>query len=325
MLLLDHGFVRRNLTVEACIPLVRQAMIDLSAGRTIQPLRSVLHMAEGRAFGVMPGAMAAAGAPFGAKLVSVYPENFANGRPSHQGAVAVFDPEDGVLSALVHAGEVTRIRTACASAAATDALARPGATRLSVLGYGEQAEAHLAAVSAVRPVSDIRVWGRSLARSSAFAARMTEKLGLPVEAHADVEGAVRDADVICTTTAAVEPVLHSVWVKDGAHINAVGSSYAGPAEIASDLVVRSRFIADYRPGVLAQGAEFLSARAAGLIDDDHVVGEIGQVFSGDIPGRTTDGEVTLYKSLGHVVQDLACAAWLVQAARASGEGVSIDF
>ncbi|MBN9479612.1 MAG: ornithine cyclodeaminase family protein [Bordetella sp.] len=325
MLLLDRDFVRRHLTVEVCIPLVRQAMVDLSAGRTLQPLRSVVHLARGRAFGVMPGAMGAENAVFGAKLVSVYPENFAQGRPSHQGAIAVFDPVDGTLAALIDAGEVTRIRTACASAAATDALARPEAARLAVLGYGEQAAAHVEAVAAVRPLSEVRVWGRSLERAQAFAGQTAARLGLNVIACPDVETAVREADVICTTTAAAEPILRSGWVRDGAHVNAVGSSYAGPVEIAADLVARSRFIADHRPGVLAQGAEFLAARAAGLVDDAHVVGEIGQVFASDLTGRQDETQVTLYKSLGHVVQDLAGAAWLAQTARERGEGTIVPF
>ncbi|MBA3999418.1 ornithine cyclodeaminase family protein [Brevundimonas sp.] len=322
MLLLDQEFVRGHLTVEACIPLVRDAMIALSAGQTLQPLRSVLHLAEGRAFGVMPGAMAGV---FGAKLVSVYPENFAQGRPSHQGVITLFDPADGAPAALVHAGEVTRIRTACASAAATDVLARPDATRLAVLGYGEQARAHVAAMAAVRSLSEVRVWGRLPERARAFAADLQKEHAISIEAVGDVREAVRDADIICTVTAAFEPILLSDWVSDGTHINAVGSSYAGPVEIAPDLVARSRFIADYAPGVLAQGAEFLAAKQAGLIDDNHVVGEIGQVFAATLKGRTRPDEVTLYKSLGHVVQDLACAAWLAALARKRGGGVEIDF
>ncbi|MFN3537924.1 MAG: ornithine cyclodeaminase family protein, partial [Brevundimonas sp.] len=236
MLLLDQEFVRGHLTVEACIPLVRDAMIALSAGQTLQPLRSVLHLAEGRAFGVMPGAMAG-DAVFGAKLVSVYPENFGQGRPSHQGVITLFDPANGAPSALVHAGEVTRIRTACASAAATDVLARRDATRLTVLGYGEQAKAHVAAIAAVRPLSRVRVWGRSPDRARAFAADLHSD-AIPVEAVGDVREAVQNADIICTVTAAVEPILISDWVSDGAHINAVGSSYAGAVEIAPDLVAR---------------------------------------------------------------------------------------
>ncbi len=172
MLLLDRDFVRRHLSVEACIPLMKQAMSELSAGTTIQPLRSVLHLDQGRAFGVMPGAMAKGSAVFGAKLVSVYPENFAKGRPSHQGAIAVFDPQSGELAALVEASEVTRIRTGCASAAATDVLARRDAKVLAVMGYGEQAMSHVEAIAAIHPLEQVRVWGRSRERAEAFISKM---------------------------------------------------------------------------------------------------------------------------------------------------------
>lgn len=324
MLILDQAFVRRHLTYEAGVALVRQAMIDLSAGRTLQPLRSVLHLAGGHAFGVMPGALADDGV-FGAKLVSVFPERFAQGKPSHQGVVTLFDPATGAVSAVVHAGEVTRIRTACASAAATAILAREDATRLAVLGYGEQAQAHVEAIALVRSLEEVRVWGRSIDRAKAFARTMAARTGLTVTALPSACEAVRDADVICTVTGAFEPVLESRWVADGVHLNVVGSSYAGPREIDDALVQRARLVADFAPGVLAQGAEFLSAKAAGLVNDDHVIGEIGQVFAGDVSGRLATRDVTLYKSLGHVAQDLACAAFLVDRALASGDGRVVAF
>lgn len=324
MLLLDREFVRRRLSVEACIPLMKQAMADLSAGQTIQPLRSVLHLDQGRAFGVMPGSMAKGGAVFGAKLVSVYPENFAKGLPSHQGAITVFDPEDGQLAALVEASEVTRIRTGCASAAATDVLARKDAKVLAVMGYGEQAMSHIEAIAAIRPLEQVRVWGRSRERAEQFVVKMAHT-GLSFVVCDTPSMAVQGADIICTTTASAEPILGLADVAEGTHINAVGSSYAGPYEIAPDLVKASRFIADYREGVLAQGAEYLVAKEKGLIDEDHVVGEIGEVFLGALEGRQSDDQITIYKSLGHVVQDLACAAWLVEQAEASGEGTFVPF
>ena len=324
MLLLDRDFVARHLGVADCIGLMRQAMMDLSSGTTIQPLRSVLHLDQGRAFGVMPGAMASSGAVFGTKLVSVYPENFAKGRPSHQGAITVFDPADGQLVALVEASEVTRIRTGCASAAATDALAGKDARILGVLGYGDQAQSHVEAMAAIRPLEQVRIWGRNADRAKSFIAKMAHT-GLDFVQCDSPSEAASTADIICTTTSSAVPVLQASDVKAGTHINAVGSSYAGPYEIAPDLVSQSRFIADYLPGVLAQGAEFLVAKAQGLVDDDHVVGEIGQVFSGQIKGRTSDDQITLYKSLGHVVQDLACAAYLVERATVTGQGVSVAF
>lgn len=294
------GEVARLLPYDECIPLMRDAMIALSQGRTRQMLRSILDLPEGRAFGVMPGAMLEDGV-FGAKLVSVYPDNFLAGGPSHQGVVALFDAETGAPSAILDAGEITAIRTAAASAAATDALARRDASHLAILGYGEQARRHVEAISRVRSIERVTVWGRDFAKAQAFG-------GIACES---AEEAVADADIICTVTAAAEPILLSEWVCDGAHINAVGSSRAGPAEIASDLVVRARFFADHREGVLAQGAEFIRAREAGLIGDDHLLGEIGEVMAGTLPGRTGDADVTLYKSLGSIVQDLAAARHIV--------------
>ena len=137
---------------------------------------------------------------------------------------------------------------------------------------------------------------------------MQAEFGLPVAPSPDVESAVAKADIICTVSSASEPILKGAWVRPGTHLNLVGSSFAGPVEVDNDLVVRSRFVADSREGVLAQGAEFLRAKQAGLIGDDHIVAEIGQVLAGDIEGRRSPDEITAYKSLGHVVQDLA-SAW----------------
>lgn len=299
--------VARLLPYEECIPLMRDAMIALSSGRTRQLLRGIIDLDGGRAFGVMPGAMD--DGPFGAKLVSVFPDNFGRGGRSHQGVLALFDPETGAPVAILDAGEITAIRTAAASAAATDALARPDATRLAILGYGEQASRHVEAIRHVRSIEKVTVWGRSPERAAAFAERV-EAADLPCVAEADVAAAVANADMICTVTAAPEPILTSAMVQDGAHINAVGSSRAGPAEIATDLVARARFFADHKEGVLAQGAEFIRARADGVIGDDHLLGEIGEVMAGSLLGRLGDADVTLYKSLGSIVQDLA-AGWHV--------------
>ncbi|HEY9236969.1 MAG TPA: hypothetical protein VIP08_18235, partial [Phenylobacterium sp.] len=142
----------------------------------------------------------------------------------------------------------------------------------------------------------------------AFAAAMSAELGVPVTAAPDAKAAVAEADIVCTVSAAKEPILYGAWLKPGTHVNVVGSSYAGPVEVDNDLVAGSRFIADSREGVLAQGAEFLAAKAAGLIDDAHVVAEIGQVLAGQVEGRQSAAQITVYKSLGHVVQDLA-SAW----------------
>jgi ornithine cyclodeaminase/alanine dehydrogenase-like protein (mu-crystallin family) len=306
MRVIDREEVARRLTYEVCIPIVRQAMVAFSRGDTRQLLRSIIPLARGNLFGIMPGALSAESA-FGAKLISVYPENFSKGRQSHQGLVVLFEPESGAPVCIVHAGEVTAIRTAAASAVATDALARADASRLAILGYGEQAATHARALGHVRPIEAVRVWGRSPQRAQEFCARMGAELGIAFEPAGSAREAVRDADIICTVTAAAEPVLLGEWVRPGTHVNVVGSGVAGPAEVDTALVVRSRFIVDSREGVLSQGAEFLRARQSGAIDDTHIAGEIGQVLAGSVTGRRSASEITLYKSLGHVVQDLSCA------------------
>lgn len=304
MRFIDRDEVARRLTYPRCIPIVREAMIAFSKGETIQHLRSILTLSSGRLFGIMPGAMGS-DAAFGAKLISVFHGNAALGRQSHQGVVVLFDPVSGEPVCVVHAGELTAIRTAAASAVATDVLARPEACRLAILGSGEQAGTHIRAIAEVRKLESICIWGRSLERATALAERT--QAGCPERPAASVEEAVADADIVCTVTSSAEPILLDRWLRPGTHVNVVGSSHAGPVEVDNDLVVRSRFIADSREGVLQQGAEFLRAKQAGLIGDGHVVGEIGQVLAGTIPGRQSADQVTVYKSLGHVVQDLATA------------------
>jgi ornithine cyclodeaminase len=299
--------VIRRLTYERCIPIVRDAMTAFSRGETKQTLRSYIPLSEGRLFGVMPGALGAK-APFGAKLISVFRDNAVQGKQSHQGLVLLFDPDSGAPVCVVHGGEITAIRTAAASAVATDALALPDARRIAILGTGEQAITHLRAITRVRNLESAVVWGRSPGKAQAFAAQHQSEFSFPVSPVASVEEAADKADIICTVTAANEPILKGAWVRPGTHVNLVGSSHPGPTEVDDDLVVRSRFIADSREGILHQGAEFLHAKAAGLVNDDHIVAEIGEVLSGKAEGRRSPDEITVYKSIGHIVQDLA-SAW----------------
>ena len=307
MRFIDRDEVARRLTYDVCIPIVRDAMIAFSRGETKQLLRSIIPLGDDRLFGIMPGAMGEH-APFGAKLLTVFPGNAAKGRQSHGGVVVLFDPETGEPVCLAHAGEITAIRTAAASAVASEVLARKDARHMAILGTGEQAATHVRAIGKVRKLESISIWGRSTERARALAERLQAELATRVGAASTVKEAVAEADIICTVSSAPDPILKGEWVRPGTHVNVVGSSYAGPAEVDNDLVARSRFIADSREGVLNQGAEFLRAKAAGLIGDDHIVAEIGEVLAGKIAGRRSAEEITVYKSLGHVVQDLA-SAW----------------
>lgn len=307
----DAQAVRAALPMSLCIDAVREGMKAFSAGRTIQPLRSVVRLEDGGMFGVMPGALGGS-ETFGAKLVSVFEDPARPGRHRHRGLVVLFDGGSGEPLCTLDAEEITLIRTAAATAVATDVLAIPDARTLGMFGCGAQAWEHIAAVRAVRPIEEVIVWGRNPESARAFAERASAEHGIEVRvARHGSEAAA--AQIVCTVTASAEPVLHGAWVGPGTHVNAVGSSVVGPAEIDGEMLRKSRFFADSREGVIAQGGEFVRARAAGLIEDDHIAGEIGEVLLATKAGRTSTEDVTVYKSLGHIVQDLV-AARLVLAA-----------
>lgn len=300
--------VHRLLDYPGCIAAVREAMAALSASRREQPLRQIVTIGEGRLFGLMPGTQPVGGG-FGAKLLSVFSDPARAGRAEHKGVVVLFDAA-GDVACIADAGAVTEVRTAAASAVATDALAREDARRLAIFGCGAQARSHIRAIALVRELEDVVVWGRDLARAEAFASEMAGETGLPVRAEPDPRQAAENAHIICTVTGATSPILLGAWVRPGTHINAVGSSHPGPVEVDHALVVASRYIADSRRSALAAAAEFLDAKAAGLIDEQHIVAEIGDVLLDATKGRHSPQDITLYKSLGHVVQDLAATGYI---------------
>ena len=305
----DAAQVEELLDYPGCIEAMRRAMTALSSGERPQPLRQIFTVGKDDMFGTMPGELAAL-STFGAKLVSVFADPDRPGCTRHQGVVVAYDGVTGAVSCIADAEPITKIRTGCASAAATDALAREDARVLAVFGCGVQAEAHLRALPLVRPFREILLWGRSPEKTREFAEGMSERVGQAITPLQDRRQAAERADVICTVTSSAEPVLFGEWVKPGTHINLVGSSHLGPVEVDTALVAMARYVADYRPGVLAQAAELAVARDAGMVDDSHVIGEIGDVFAGRLRAREDDSQITIYKSLGHVVQDLASAAYL---------------
>lgn len=311
MMFVDAKQVSALLKYRDCIDAMKEAMARLSSGETEQMLRQILPLDRSRMFGVMAGAMGENSA-WGSKLVSVTPERSDPTIPSHQGVVVLFEPKRGAPAAVVEAGELTAIRTASASAMATDILALPEASSLAILGTGEQAYHHALAMREVRNLTDVRIWGRSIDKAEALAHRLKSETVLDATAYHRVDLAVTDADIICTVTASYDPILPTRSVKPGAHINLVGSSFDGPREIDDSLVAASRFFADSVDSVRAQGAEFRHALSMGVIEDSHLLGEIGEVILGWVPGRTSTQDITIYNSLGHIVQDIASAALVVE-------------
>lgn len=310
-LVLSAAAVHASLSYDDCIAAVRSAMLAHSSGETRHLLRSFIPMGEGRTFAQMPAALSSDGW-FGAKLVSVFADPDVPSRRAHRGLVVLFEGGRGEPVCVADAGAVTLIRTAAATAVATDALARADSKVLAILGTGHQAESHVRALTLVRPLQRIIVWGRNPERARALAERLAPEVGCSIDAAVDAEAAVRQADIVCTVTSSATPVLLGRWLSPGTHANLVGSSAPGPVEVDHDVVVRSRFYVDCREHVIAHGAEFLRAKEAALVDDEHIVGEIGEVLAGTRPGRGSEAEITVYKSLGHAVQDLAAVAHLYE-------------
>jgi ornithine cyclodeaminase len=314
MLFLDEATVLARLDHDGCRAAVREAMVALSAGQTRQMPRTIIPIGEGRLFGQMPGALLSRGY-FGAKLVSVFEAPDRPGRSAHRGVVVLFDAASGAAVCVADAGAVTQIRTAAGTAVATDALAVPEAERLTVMGHGHQAGAHIEAIARIRPLKRVTVWGRSHDRARIFAETMASRTGLAVVAVADGREAVAEAQIVCTVTAAAAPILFAEWLAPGTHVNLVGASVASALEAEPALVAASRYFVESRESAESGASEYIQARRAGLATDANIRGEIGEVLAGTRPGRTDPVEITVYKSIGHPVQDLAAAAYLYEQGR----------
>jgi ornithine cyclodeaminase len=321
---LSAADVRRLLPMVDCIALMREALTTLARGDAVLPLRSMTRLPDRSGLlGLMPGYL---GAPvaFGIKLVTVMPRNQERGLDSHQGLVLLFDPEDGRPLAAMDASSITAIRTAAVSGAATRALAREDARELAILGSGVQAHSHLDAMRAARPLARVRVWSRNPEHARAFAEAASRRTGIPVHATTSAREAVRDAEIICTTTASHDPILHSDWIAPGAHINAVGACFRDARELDTEALLRARLYVDRRESAFAEAGDFLIPQAEGAVDETHIVGELGELFLGTVEGRRTNDEVTLFKSLGIAVEDLAAAHHVYRRALAAGVGVEVD-
>lgn len=333
MLIIPQSEVERLLPVHACVPVMREAMIATSRGDVSLPIRQFMPVpgATGK-MAIMPGSLGTAGeqddANFGIKLVCKYDRPLIDGKPdplgTHVGMVLLFDSAKGVPLAMLEGSSLTSIRTSAASALATDLLARPDATRLAIIGNGEQASRHIKAMQAVRTISEVTVWGRDSGRAAVFAKEASERFDVPVTAAPSAAEAVAGADIICTTTSAKEPVLSGADLSPGQHINLVGSAIPTTSEVDHEAVRRSRFYVDYRPAAMAAAGELLKAIEAGVVTQEHIVAEIGEVVGDASLARRSADEITCYKSLGVAAQDLAAAHALYQAAMAEGAGVEVD-
>lgn len=317
MIVLSQREVTAILPMRDCIEVMEQTLSALDRGESILPLRTVVRLPSGKDFFALMPAYVSSPEGLGAKVITVFPGNHGTNLDSHQGAVLLFDPATGALQAILDATAITSIRTAAVSAVATRHLAREDADDLAILGSGVQARSHLEAIQLVRPIRRIRIWSRSATRAKAFAD--TQSASVHIEVMPTAEGAVRGASIICTTTSSKEPILRGDWIAIGAHLNVVGASTPQAREVDSTAIARASLFVDRRESALKESGDILVPIAEGAITADHIVAELGSVVAGSGRGRQTAEEITLFKSLGLAVEDIAAA----QHAYASAVGKSV--
>jgi len=332
-LILTQPEIRKLLPMRTCMDLVADALASLARGHAINPLRRGMKLADGESLiGMMPGEIAssrlegghATPAAIGLKVVSVFPKNHGTRYDSHQGVVMLFDEKNGVPRAILDASEITAIRTAAASGVATRVLAREDAGDLALIGTGVQARAHLEAMIVARRIRRVRVFGLNAMSSRAFAESESARHNVAIDVAESAQAAVEGADLVCTLTSSRKPVLFGAWLSPGAHVNAVGACFKDTRELDTDAVKRARLFVDRRESALNEAGDFLIPRSQGAFGDDHILGEIGEIVAGMCPGRRTRDEITLFKSLGIAVEDLAAARYLDQRARKEGVGVLVE-
>jgi alanine dehydrogenase len=268
---------------------------------------------------------------FGAKVLSVVPGNAAKGRDSHQGVIVLFEGECGSVVATIEAGAVTAIRTAAVSAMATQMLARADASCLALIGSGVQAASHLAAMAAVRQLREVCVWSPDRERCAAFVKRATEEFGVNAETGARIaisaaarpRDAVAGADIICAVSGATTPVIESSWIRNGTHINAVGAHRPRERELDSATIQRARVFVDYQPSAMEEAGDILIPISEGVIEPTHVLGDLTDLVTNRVPGRVEPNDVTIFKSVGLAIEDLAAAAHAYRRALAAGVGTRV--
>jgi ornithine cyclodeaminase len=324
LLVIDGATVEAIVSPGEAIALAETALRKTSSKVAHQDIRRTLDMPgmAGSCLSLMYASLSDQ-PHFGAKVLSVSPQNFESGLPSHQGGVLLFEKEHGRPVALINGHAITGLRTPAATAVATRALSRPDSCELTVIGYGEQAERHIETIFLVRNITRVRVWGRDPQKAALFAQAQTQR-GYPTEAFPTAKDAVAGADIVCTVTSAKFPVLQGEWLSSGTHVNAVGASVAALRELDTECVVRSNIWVDYMPMAMTSASDLFEPLSEGIIQASQIIGEIGAVLNGDAPGRRDEAEITLYRSLGVPAQDIELANFIYEKATDLGLGTRVS-
>ncbi len=320
MIVLNEHEVRELLDMPSCIEAMAEVLASLARGELFNPLRSIARPPDaGTLLGLMPAYRAAPAPAYALKEIVIVPDNPSRGLDTHMGGVLLHDGETGELLAIMNAAPVTEIRTAAVSAVATRALARPDAQRVAILGAGAQARGHVHAMRAVLDDPEIRIWARRLEAAEELAGEVGATVAPSVDA------ALFGAEVVCTTTAAREPIVEKRWLARGAHVNAVGSSIPTARELDTETVAHASLFTDRRESCLNEAGDYILAAAEGAVGPEHIKAELGEVLAGMHAGREHEDELTVFKSLGLAVEDLASAELIVRRAREQGVGVEVPF
>jgi ornithine cyclodeaminase len=326
LLILNHAQVEQLLPMNECIDVMEDAFTTLARDEYHQPLRTIVKPPKVKGvMALMPTFRAGEAPLFGLKAICVFPGNADIGKDAHQGGVILFDGTNGEPLAFVNASAVTAIRTAAVSGLATRRLARADASDLAIIGAGVQARTHLAAISCVRALKRVRVCARRLESAQKFVAEMQSQSPCPLEPVASPEAAIRGADLIVTATTSREPVVQREWVSTGAHINAVGTFSFNAREIDTATITDASLFVDRRESALNEAGDYLIPAQEGAIGPEHIRAELAEVVTGNHPGRTSPGEITIFKSLGLAMEDLAAAAYVFGKAREQHVGAVVSF
>lgn len=322
--IINQSEVRQLFPMKECIDVMAKTLKSLTLGNAEMPLRQILWLPDREgALGMMPAFIGDLKV-MGLKVISVFPGNTNTEFDSHQGAVMLFETKNGRPLAIIDATEITSIRTAAVSAVATDLLAKKEAGNLAILGTGTQGREHLDAMRIVRKINKVKVWDLNFDRALRFAEIESKKHSISIEAKKTSHDAAFGADIICTTSAATKPILFGESILPGAHINAVGACFKTARELDTQAVAKSRLFVDRRESTLNEAGDFLLAKNDGVIGDDFILGEIGEILTGSIEGRKTENDITLFKSLGLAVEDIASAKYIYQKALKKGIGVPVE-
>jgi ornithine cyclodeaminase/alanine dehydrogenase-like protein (mu-crystallin family) len=321
VLVLSYDEIARLLPMEECIEVMEEALAGLARGEMEMPLRYLFNPpgADGL-MGLMPSYRGGGRPAFALKAINVIPDNpRLRGLDAHQGGVLLSDGESGEPVAFLNASAITEIRTAAVSGVATRTLAREDAHELAILGAGVQARSHLEAMRAVRRFERVRIFSPTAEHARSLA----EEGG--ADAVTSAEDAVRDADVVVTATSSAEPVLERAWLKPGAHVNAIGGRPPMMLELDTATIADAAFFVDRRESAESEAGDYIAAVEAAAIDANHIRAELGEVLIGARPGRTGPDELTVFRSLGLAIEDLAAADHVVRRARAEGVGTDVPF